>query len=71
MNIAVNDNNACDMNVALSKICSAQKGTKLCYSSLTNDDRLPNCSSKVNEKLNLNISWKRVFENSQNQRCGT
>ena len=29
LNIAVNDNNACGMNVALSKICSTQKGAKL------------------------------------------
>ena len=48
------------MNVALWKICSAQKVTKLYYI-LTHDDRLPNCFSKWNETLNVNISWKHVF----------
>ena len=46
LNIAVNDNNTCDMNVSLtslSKICPAQKGTILNYNIVTNDDRLPNC----------------------------
>ena len=61
LNIAVNDNNACGMNVALSEISSSQKGTKLYYNIFTNDDRLPNCCSKWSEKLNLNISWEHVF----------
>ena len=52
LNIAANDNNVSDMNVAVSKIYSAQKGAKLCSNILTYDDRLPNL-------------WKRVFENSQ------
>ena len=29
LNIAVNDNNPCDVNIAFSNICSVQKGTKL------------------------------------------
>ena len=57
----INDNNACDMNVALSKISSVRKGIKLYYSILTNDDRFPNCCSKWSEKCNQKTSWKHVF----------
>ena len=39
LNIAVNDNNECGVNIALNKICSTQKGTKLYYNMLTGDDR--------------------------------
>ena len=59
--IPVSNNMANKVNILLSTIYSAPKGTRLYYNILVNDNCMPNCYLKWNEKLKSNISWNTVF----------
>ena len=45
-------------------IHSCHKGAKFYYDFLVSDDVLPNFCTKWNEKLNLDVNWKLVFESN-------
>ena len=57
----ISNNMANEVNISLSTIYSAPKGTRLYYSILVNDNCMPNCCLKWSEKLKSNISWNIVF----------
>ena len=59
--IAINDNKIHDVNVSVKAIYSVQKSTRLYYNIITNDDCMPNCCLKWNEKLKVICSWSHVF----------
>ena len=59
--ILINNNMANEVNISLSTLHSAPKGTRLCYNILVNDNCMPNCCLKWSEKLKSNISWNTVF----------
>ena len=50
-----------EVNISLSRIYSAPRGTRLYYNILVNDNCMPNCCLKWSEKLKSNISWNTVF----------
>ena len=54
--IPVSNNMANEVNISLSTIYSAPKGTRLYYSILVNDNCMPNCCLKWSEKLKSIIS---------------
>ena len=58
--ILISNNMAGEVNISLSTIYSAPKGTRLCYNILVNDNCMPNCCLKWSEKLKSNISWNTV-----------
>ena len=55
--ILISNNMSDEVNISLSTIYSAPKGTRLYYNILVND----NCCLKWSEKLKSNISWNTVF----------
>ena len=59
--ILISNNMANEVNISLSTIYSAPKGTRLYYKILVNDNCMPNCCLKWSEKLKPNISWNTVF----------
>ena len=59
--ILISNNMANEVNISLSTIYSAPKGTRLYYKILVNDNCMPNCCLKWSEKLMSNISWNTVF----------
>ena len=59
--ILISSNMADEVNISLSTIYTAPKGTRLYYNILVNDNCMPNCCSKWSEKLKSNISWNTVF----------
>lgn len=50
-----------DIPIALKTIYSVSKGTKLYYDTLSNDKKLPNSCQKWCEKMEIDISWEKVF----------
>ena len=70
--ILISNNMAGEVNISLSTIYSAPKGTRLCYNILVNDNCMPNCCLKWSEKLKSNISWNTVSIKVQKKlRCKT
>ena len=59
--ILISNNMANEVNISLSTIYSAPKGTRLYYNILVNDNCMPVCCLKWSEKLKSNISWNTVF----------
>ena len=59
--ILTGNNMANEVNISLSTIYSAPKGTRLYYNILVNDNCMPNCCLKWNEKLKSNTSWNSIF----------
>ena len=60
LDIAINDNKTHNVNVCLKAIHSVQN-TRVYYNIFTNDDCMPNCCLKRNEKVKVIFSWNRVF----------
>ena len=59
--ILISNNMANEVNISLSTIYSAPRGTRLYYNIHINDNWMPNCCLKWSEKLKSNISWNTVF----------
>jgi hypothetical protein len=57
----VYNSNVINVTACLQKLYSTNKGCKLYYDVLNEDDVKPNCCSKWEEKLNTRISWQSCF----------
>ena len=61
LNITIHDNNSASLPRAFSIIYSSQKGTRLYYNLLTQDEKVPNCCSKWETTFKEVINWKKCF----------
>ena len=62
LGIDVDCNMSVELPKAISILYSAQKGAKMYYGILTNEEIQPKCCLKWNDKLNKDINWKTTFK---------
>ena len=61
LNVQINDNVSKEINSVLDRLCLVQRGARSYYDILMSCQAEQKCCLKWNQKLNCEISWKKVF----------